>query len=120
MYREKDEGHTALSTLAGCRENTREKIKEDAVFFVNSNIRRDTTPTLREKNKIFTKWAKDGVKLLKKTNKPFVNGLQFEEKRELKDIILGDGLITSDKTICESVLKFAKSSQTKEKPKLLL
>ncbi|MEO0149806.1 MAG: hypothetical protein ABIL23_05265, partial [candidate division WOR-3 bacterium] len=88
--------------------------------FVNSNIKRDKTPTLREKNKRFTKWAKKGVKLPKKTNKPFVKGRQFEAKRELKDIILGDGLMTSDRAICERVLKFAKSSQTKEKPKLLL
>lgn len=117
---EKDEGQTALSTLAGCKEKRVEKIKEVAVFFVNSNIKIEATPTLREKNRRLTKCAKNGVKLLKSTKKPFVKGRQFEAKSELKDIILGDGLITSDKDICEKVLKFAKSSQTNPKPKHLL
>jgi hypothetical protein len=36
----------------------------------------------------------------------------------LKEITFGEGFITSDRNIWDRVLKFAKSSQTKEKDKL--
>jgi hypothetical protein len=87
-------------------------------FFIIFRIIIARIPEPKENAKRFIKCANWGEKLLKRTKIPFVRGLQFEANRVLKEITFGEGFITSDRDIWDRVLKFAKSSQTKEKDKL--